>query len=283
MTAEDFLAGKPGTPITLAGQLRLPKLGEKLPAVILLHDAGGVGGTRNAYDFWLPALNGAGFATFAVDSFSGRGVFNYPAEAGKVPYATRTLDAFGALAAISKHPTIDPDRIAIMGFSHGSVAAMLSNVARFQKMHGANASFAAHISVYGICGTTYKGDDEITKPLLMLHGEADDWVPAAPCQDYEQRLSKAGKTIKLITYPGAHHAYDVPLYQERKLPNSNSFSKCRLTEAENGQIISVTSKQPFTSSDPCLEKGVTIGYHEAAAKKSQEDVVAFLRGIFKMK
>lgn len=282
LTAEEFLTGKSGSPITLAGQLRLPKLGAKLPAVILLHGAAGAGGTGNIYDAWIPVLNAAGIATFAIDSFSGRGVFNYPAEVGKVSSIARTVDAFRAIEVLAKHPSIDPARIAVMGFSHGSSAALLSNMARFQKMYGSQASFAAHISVYGICGTTYKEDDNVTKPLLMLHGEADDWVPMAPCRDYEQRLLKAAKSVRLIGYAGAHHAYDAPAYQERKLPQFTSSRNCSLVEGDNGKVINAKTQQPFTSSDPCLEKGVTIGFQQAAAKKSQEDVLSFLKDVLKI-
>jgi poly(3-hydroxybutyrate) depolymerase len=41
--AADFLAGKKGAPITLAGYLRAPKASGKQPTVVLLHGAGGIG------------------------------------------------------------------------------------------------------------------------------------------------------------------------------------------------------------------------------------------------
>jgi hypothetical protein len=36
------------------------------------------------------------------------------------------------------------------------------------------------------------------------------------------------------------------------------------------------SKQPLTPQDPCVRKGPTAGYNEAAMKKAHEDVKAFL-------
>jgi hypothetical protein len=65
----EFLSGKQdGKPVTLAGLLRLPKVGpDKLPAVILLRGAGGMGGTGSMIDEWSLELNQIGIATFAVD------------------------------------------------------------------------------------------------------------------------------------------------------------------------------------------------------------------------
>jgi dienelactone hydrolase len=284
MSPEEFLTGKAGSPITLVGQLRLPKLGEKLPAVTLLHGAGGMF-LGNAYDAWVPVLNEAGIATFAVDSFAGRRIVNIPADVGKVALMSRTIDAFRALAVLAKHPAIDPARIAVMGFSHGSLAAMLTNVERFQKMHGSpDVGFAAHISVYGFCATTFQGDDNTKKPLPMLHGASDDWLPAGQCRDYEARLTKAGKSVQMIEYAGAHHAYDMPAYKpERKIPQGVSPRNCTLAEGANGQLINVKTQQPFTPDDPCQEKGVTLAYQEAAAKKSHEDVKAFLKEHLKLR
>ena len=72
----EFLAGgQGGQTVTLAGELRLPKsTGGKVPAVVLLHGSGGLGGTGFFIDEWSKALNEQGIATFAVDSFAGRGI-----------------------------------------------------------------------------------------------------------------------------------------------------------------------------------------------------------------
>ena len=43
------------------------------------------------------------------------------------------------------------------------------------------------------------------------------------------------------------------------------------------------TKQPFSLSDPCFEKGVTIQYNETAAKKAHEDVKLFLKDTFAQK
>ena len=56
-------------------------------------------------------------------------------------------------------------------------------------------------------------------PLLILHGEADDWTPAAPCIELAQNLKTAGLPVQTITYAGAHHGFDQPGGHVRYLPN----------------------------------------------------------------
>ena len=43
---------------------------------------------------------------------------------------------------------------------------------------------------------------------------------------------------------------------------------------------SAATKQPFSLSDPCFEKGTTIQYNEAAAKKVHEDLKVFVKEAF---
>lgn len=117
----------------------------------------------------------------------------------------------------------------------------------------------------------------------MLHGAADDLTPIAPCRDYAERLSKAGKSVRLIEYPVAYHQFDATMYRTAvKFEQApNSVRRCRLEEGENGPILNVETKKPLAPSDSCYEKGFTAGYYqEAAANKSHDDVKAFLKELF---
>ncbi|MET3840996.1 dienelactone hydrolase family protein [Bradyrhizobium sp. OAE829] len=280
VSASDFLQGKKGTPVMIAGHLRLPKMEGKQPVVVLMHGAPAVGGSEAQVDTWARALNEAGIGAFVVDSFSGRGVNSF-ADLGKISPLVRVADAYGALNTLSKHPLVDSSKIAVMGFSHGGPSAIYSDVQRFQKMLGPDAKFAAHIGVYPICNVAYKDDAEVTSPLLLLHGAADDWVPSKNCKEYADRLTKAGKHVRYIEYPDAHHVFDAPVFkQEMKFAQINSLRKCHFAESEGGIIINAESKQPTGPNDPCFEKGVTAAYNEAATKKAHEDVKAFLKGVF---
>jgi dienelactone hydrolase len=279
MSPQQFLTGQKGKSITLAGVLRFPKVGERLPVVVIMPPAPGVGGPQGQTETWAKVLNEAGIATFIVDGFTARGAYTL-AEVAKIPQLPRTLDAYRALQVIAKHPGIDPLRIALMGLSHGGNAAMYANLVRFQKQYGTpDLQYAAHISVYGNCVASYRDDEDTVKPLLMLHGAADDWLPIEKCREYAARLAKAGRNVRLIEYPDAHHAFDAPANKaDTKLAQAISPRNCSLSEGDNGAVLNAV-KQPFTPADPCLVKGTTVGYHEASAKKAHEDVKAFLKEI----
>ncbi len=278
MPVDDFLTGKKGTPVTLAGYLRLPKSSEKNSVVVLFHGIGGLGGEGSPVHDWSRVLNEAGIGTFAVDSFSGRGVATI-ADGAKVTPITRIVDAYRALELLAKHPLVDANKISVMGFSHGGGAALYSSLVRFQKMHGKpDVQFAAHVVVYGGCGATFREDEALDqRPILFVHGTADDWVPIGPCREYTARLNKAGVKARLIEYPDASHVFDGPALREPvKLPAALTGRNCRFVEVEGGSLVNATTKQPFSLDDPCFEKGVTIQYNEAAAKKAHEDVKSFL-------
>jgi predicted esterase len=74
-----------------------------------------------------------------------------------------------------------------MGFSQGGSAALYSSMARFQKMYGnADLQFVGHISAYAGCYTRFRDEEDVTKPILMLHGTADDLTPIAPCREWAE-------------------------------------------------------------------------------------------------
>lgn len=283
----DFLSGKKdGAPVTLAGTLQLPKLGnDKLPAVVLLHGSGGMGGTGGPIVEWSRELNEIGVATFAVDSFSGRGIIETVTDQSRLARLNMIIDAYRALDLLSKHRQIDPARIAVMGFSRGAQSSLYSSLVRFQKMHGpAGAAFAAHIGLYAPCGTTYRDEEIVAKPIRLLHGTADDYVPIGPCRAYVDRLAKAGKDVRLIEYPGAHHVFDAPAFKEpRKLATASTTRRCLMIESDNGIVLNQETRQPFGDGDACVEKGPTVAYQEAASTQARAYVRGFLKEAFALK
>jgi dienelactone hydrolase len=197
------------------------------------------------------------------------------------------VDAYRALELLSKHRQIDPVRIAVMGFSRGGQSALYSSVMRFRKMHGppGELTFAAHVAMYPTCNTTFRGDDDVAaKPIRLLHGTADDYVPIAPCRAYVERLSKAGKDVRLAEYPDAHHVFDAPALKEsRKLAAAATVRRCLMAEADNGVVVNQETKQPFSYGDACVEKGPTIAFNEAANAQARVYVRGFLKEVFVLK
>ena len=279
LSTADFLLGKKdGKPVTIAGELRIPKPGtDRLPAVVFVHGAGGIGFN---YGMWAGELNKAGFATFVADSFTGRGITNTIADPAQLsPYA-KMNDAFAALAVLAKHPRIDPDKIAIMGFSNGAVPSLYASMDRFQRAYAPqDAGFAAYVGFYAPCNTAMIDDEKVSqKPIRLYHGVADDWVPIGPCRDYVARLKKAGANIDLVEYPGAYHLFDNQAIAGtvRYAQAPTEYRKCRFEERPQGVIINGDTGQPASLNDLCIERGTTMAYNAEATDAARKDVVEFL-------
>jgi dienelactone hydrolase len=282
LSTADFLLGKKdGKPAIIAGELRIPKPGtDRLPAVVLVHGSGGVGFNSG---MWAGELNKAGFATFVTDSFTGRGITNTITDQSQLSSYTMMNDAFAALAVLAKHPRIDPDKIAVMGFSKGAIPSLYASMNRFQSAYASEgASFAAYIGFYTPCNTALIDDEKVSaKPIRLYHGVADDWVPVGPCRDYVARLKKAGANIDLVEYPGATHAFDNQMIQgTMQLPQALTGRKCHFEEKQQGVIINGDTGQPATPNDPCIERGVTIAYNAEATDAARKDVIEFLGKLF---
>lgn len=54
-------------------------------------------------------------------------------------------------------------------------------------------------------------------PTLILVGELDDWTPAKDCVRAMSHWGNAGAPVELVTYPGAHHAFDVQIFQPGRM------------------------------------------------------------------
>ena len=245
ITLNQFLKGETNKKsIKIHGKLNFPKKKsvEPLPAVVLLH---GSGGPRQGVKHWSKILEKLGLVTFIVDSNSTRGCpldskkrcKNYSEHQGMA----NIVDAYRALELLSTHPQIDPNRIALMGFSVGGKATLYASVKRFQKMWGTpGLEFAAYIPFYPACNVAFDQDENISdKPVRIFYGELDEWSSPIPCQEYVNRLRKAGKDATITIYPGTHHGFDhkPDANAPRSLKSTTNRSKCRFVEAPEYNLV----------------------------------------------
>jgi acetyl esterase/lipase len=162
LTDEQFLNGvKKGQPMTIAGELRLPRpWTDRMPVVVILHGSGGVP-PRSGH--WTQEFLNMGIATFVLDSFSGRGITGTSADQDQLGRLAMIVDAYRALELLALDPRLDPGRIALIGFSRGGQSALYASVRRFQKMHGPQGlEFTAYIPFYAACNTRFKEDENVT-------------------------------------------------------------------------------------------------------------------------
>jgi dienelactone hydrolase len=281
LTDEQFLTGAGnGTPLSIAGELRLPRAGtDRLPAMIIVHGSGGITGN---FDRWSRELNDLGIATFLLDGFTPRGIVTAGTDQSQLGRLTMINDAFRALELLAKHPRIDARRIGIIGGSRGGVVALYASLKRFQRMYAPPAQFAAYVALYPPCYVTYLEETDVAAgPVRVLHGTADDYAPVAPCRDYVARSRRAGNDIQLIEYPGAHHAFDNPLTPVTRLERNQTVRSCEFEEKPLGRIVNRKTGRSFSFDDPCIERGVSMGYDARAHSQAILDVRSLLEHVFK--
>lgn len=123
--------GEDGNPTALSGKLMKPKGGGPFAAVVLLHGSGGVKARRDAD--WAARLIKWGYVTLQVDSFGPRGVSvaEILKDPFRVPHFVRARDAHGASNYLSGLPFVDRHKIAVMGWSHGGGATIVSVLRTF--------------------------------------------------------------------------------------------------------------------------------------------------------
>ena len=180
------------------------------PAVVILHGSGGVDSRGGWY---ARQLNEAGFATLEIDLWAARGVSG-PSTRPKSPMET-VPDAYAALAFLSTRPDIDPARVGVMGFSWGGVVTMLSATSAVEAKYAApGQAFAAFAPLYPVCwaynrvpGLEFK--DLTGKPVFIQAGELDRYDDPDSCAQLHAGLPDAAKAVvRVVTYPGATHAWD---------------------------------------------------------------------------
>ena len=282
LTGAQFLTGdRSGKPVLIAGELRLPPAGGgKIAAVVLVHGSGGV---RANVDNWANEFVAQGMGAFILDSFSGRGIVSTSEDQTQLHELAMLFDAYRALERLARHPRIDSERIAIMGFSKGAVAALYSSLRRFERGYGAvDATFAAHIGFYTPCNVSFIGDtDTGNKPIRLFHGASDDLVQVAACRDYVRRLRRADRDVQLTEYADTWHVFDSPgpALVDCKGPNR---ATCRMEERAGGQIVNLANGRPFTFKDPCVTQSAHLGYNADAHAQSVKAVKAFLAETLKL-
>ena len=281
--------------VTVYGDLLMPsKFDQKVPAVVISHDSGGV--TPKLYDVWAKALNSAGVAVFIPDSFKPRGIDSTTNHQGQVDVSANVADALNALKLMATHPQIDANRIFHMGGSRGGTAAFETQWDMVRKAVIADQlKFAGHVTLYqGNCNTRFRYDrgNGKTAPMLALLGAADDGAPADACVAYFSELNSGGADIRWRIYPDAHHNFDGTTprtYFPQGVTAKNCSIEVFLTDVKGGglgEARNYKTGQPIKGFGEwnrefaaCNSRGFTVGENRAAREQAVKDVLAFLKAV----
>ena len=193
--------------------------GNKLPAVIALH---GAGGGVAGMDKSAALLAEQGFAVYVLHYFD-RTDTTYadkPTILRNFPVWMKTL--WDAVSFVEKQPTVDPDRIALLGFSLGAYLSLANS--------SIDGRVKAVVEFFGGLPKEMKLFMRRLCPTLILHGEADPTVPVSEAHNLQRLLAEKGIPHEIKIYPGAGHGFENDVWRDAGL-RTLQFLQKHLTAA----------------------------------------------------
>ena len=198
MTTVPASANTPAVAVYVA----IPNDAKQHPAVLLLHGCGGFSGFEAVAADRLAARGYVGVALDALGPKQPHGA----CEAGPAGSHAEAVAALATLRWLRTQAYVDPDRLALIGFSMGA-KAVLDIIDPIGTTLPPPPGLRVAIAYYPACAGH---DGSITIPLAIFDGDADNVTPAAPCAALVKAATAAGKSATITTYAGATHGFDVP-------------------------------------------------------------------------
>src|SRR5215470_8219448 len=240
----------PGVGVILGGYLFQPPVRRPpMPALLLLHDNPG-----SAEDLESAARNLAerGYVALALSMRGFQG-----SEGQDDCGARQADDAVEALYWLARQPGVDRSRLGILGFGQGAQVALLA-AARSSLAKAVVGYFPVTDVTRWSEGTNYQSVRDyvarvcqqqaqssvspllhaatITTPVLLIHGNEDDRVPAEQSRLMHDALQGVGRQSELRLVPGARHGF-TPDELEESWPWVMSF-------LGRNQMLSLAARSP---------------------------------------
>jgi len=209
-TKIDFSSLDTGHPHKVSGTLYLPEnASSPVPAIVLVH---GTEGIDVRGEFYRAPLLNAGIAIFEVDFKTG--IYKGPMDRPKPD--TFLPMAFAALKELRELPSIDPNRIGIMGFSMGGhIALRTAMESNLKQWMGDEKGFSAFVTFYPVCKPFIKdleqsGSKLTGAPIIVFYGTEDSYGEGKAVPELKSLLAtKYNFQLITVEYPGATHAFNL--------------------------------------------------------------------------
>jgi dienelactone hydrolase len=186
------------------------------PAVVALHNCTGLvnraGLLGSRYRDWGERLARSGFVVLLPDSNASRGLGNQCNARSALIRADRerVADAQVARVWLQGQSFVAADRVSLLGWSSGAVAALWAVRARPQSQTGEGPDFRSAVALYPGCRRLGNAAWSARVPTLILIGRADEQTSAAKCQQMVAGARGRSAKVSIHVYPGAHHDFDHP-------------------------------------------------------------------------
>ena len=236
--------------------LTMPTQGEAPYPTIVLPHGGPFIQEVVGYDKWSQMLANNGYLVIQPQyrGSEGYGLDHYTSAflpSGQGGYAMQDDKDDGALYLVERG-LADPDRLAMFGWSYGGYASVVAahrspNIYQCaiagasvpdtdqQLDYYRNADWlrgAVRTEQVGMWDGSYnpiEHPEDVSIPLFLIHGSADQRTPLRGAKDYMRALDKAGASYKFLELPGADHFFGTIGYENEK----NAYS-AMLEYLENG-------------------------------------------------
>jgi dienelactone hydrolase len=216
----------------------------KRPGIVMVHEWWGI--TPHIHNE-AKKFAEQGYTAFIADMYGDAKTADNPKDAGalsggvmKDPAAMESRFK-AAQAELSKHATVNPQQIGAVGYCFGG--AVVLNMARTGDDLKAVAGFHASLGL----NTPAPAPGTVKAKILILNGADDPFVKREQYDALKKDFDAAKADYRIITYPGAVHAFTNPeateLGKKFNLPLKYDAKADAESKAEAAKLFAATLKK----------------------------------------
>ncbi len=195
---------------TYASTVVVPKSDKPLPGVLMVPNWLGV--SPNSIEKAKRVAKEAGVVVYVADVYGKDVRPTGPEEAGPIAgklkgdpaeLTSRTQAALKHFQSLAKEVPFEGEKIAAIGFCFGG--STILELARD------GAPLEAFVSFHGsLDSPTLANSDKIQGSVLVLHGDADPFVPPTEVRAFEDAMRKTNVDWELVSFGGVVHSFTNP-------------------------------------------------------------------------